>query len=84
MHPPRLIRVQLINHDSEGEALTIVALIAAIYVLVGLIGLVALVYGGREMVSETARWKRFDEAHYWDAAAEDWRPHEHLAAGQTR
>ena len=75
--------MQPINHHSEDKALTIVALIAAIYVLVGLIGLVALVYGGREMVSETARWKRFDEAHYWDDAAEDWRPHEHLA-GQAR
>ncbi|MGP9812598.1 hypothetical protein ACTZWT_13890 [Rhodopseudomonas sp. NSM] len=59
--------------------MTIVALIAAIYVLVGLIGIVALVVGGREFVSETAHWKRFDDAHYWDDAAEDWRPHEHLA-----
>ncbi|MGO3928280.1 hypothetical protein NP284_08205 [Rhodopseudomonas pseudopalustris] len=71
--------MQIIRNHSEDEALTIIALIAAIYVLVGLIGVVALVLGGREMVSETAHWKRFDEAHYWDDAAEDWRPHEQLA-----
>ncbi|ABD09166.1 hypothetical protein RPB_4483 [Rhodopseudomonas palustris HaA2] len=72
------------NH-SEDEALTIVALIAAIYVLVGLIGIVALFVGGREMMSQTAHWKRFDDAHYWDETAEDWRPHEHLAvASQAR
>ncbi|WP_022720946.1 hypothetical protein [Rhodopseudomonas sp. B29] len=57
--------------------MTIVALIAAIYVLVGLIGVVALIAGGREAVAQTAQWKRFDEAHYWDDSAEDWRPHDH-------
>lgn len=62
--------------------MTIVALIAAIYGLVGLIGLAALIVGGREVVAQTAHWKRFDDAHYWDEAAEDWRPHEHLSASR--
>ena len=62
--------------------MTIVALIAAIYVLVGLIGVVALIASSREAVAQTAPWKRFDEAHYWDDHAEDWRPHEHLSASQ--
>ncbi|PZA09744.1 hypothetical protein DNX69_20540 [Rhodopseudomonas palustris] len=63
--------------------MTIVALIAAIYGLVGLIGLVALIIGGREVVAQSAHWKRFDDAHYWDEAAEDWRPHEHSARAAT-
>ncbi len=62
--------------------MTIVALIAAIYGLVGLIGLAALFMGGREIVAQTAHWKRFDDAHYWDEAAEDWRPHEHAGLSQ--
>ncbi|MGX7743925.1 hypothetical protein [Rhodopseudomonas parapalustris] len=63
--------------------MTIVALIAAIYGLVGLIGLVALIISGREVVAQSAHWKRFDDAHYWDEAAEDWRPHEHTARHAT-
>lgn len=69
--------------NSEERALTIVALIAAIYGLVGLIGLVALIIGGREVVAQNAHWKRFDDAHYWDEAAEDWRPHEHASRPAT-
>jgi len=58
-------------------------MIAAIYGVVGLIGLAALIIGGREVVAQTAHWKRFDDAHYWDEAAEDWRPHEHANASQA-
>lgn len=54
-------------------------MIAAIYVLVGLAAVVALIAGGREGVAQTAHWKRFDDAHYWDDKAEDWRPHEDRA-----
>lgn len=68
--------------NCEDDALTIVAMIAAIYVLVGLVAVVALVAGGREVVAQTAHWKRFDDAHYWDDAAEDWRPHEDRAQVQ--
>jgi hypothetical protein len=65
--------------NSEDDALTIVAMIAAIYVLVGVVAVVALIAGGREVTAETAHWKRFDDAHYWDDKAEDWRPYEDRA-----
>ncbi|KIZ48221.1 MULTISPECIES: hypothetical protein [Rhodopseudomonas] len=56
--------------------MTIVALIAGIYVVLGLIGLAVVIFGRRAGATETPHWKRFDDAHYWDDLAEDWRPHE--------
>ena len=61
--------------------MTIIALIAGIYLLVGLIAIASLIAGGREAAAETPHWKRFDDAHYWDERAEDWRPHEDVACG---
>jgi len=56
-------------------------MIAGIYLLVGLIAVASLIAGGRASAAETPHWKRFDDAHYWDEMAEDWRPHEEPAYG---